>query len=116
MSDAVSFQHVSIECPKHSRIPNLNGIGEVLWQLSEERIELAHKVLCTHPVALKFKQERPGVRAEVCLSVGREHQILEQARIEETGVWLAGFGPIARVMEKVGIVSSSQTLKHISKS
>jgi len=61
---SVADQYVEIEWSEHSSVPNLDGIAEVLRQLPEERIELPHKVLGEHAMALKLKHEGPGMRTE----------------------------------------------------
>jgi len=59
------LEHVPVEWTRYSRVPNLNGIAEILWKLREKGIKISHKVLAEHTVALKLKQEWPGMRPKL---------------------------------------------------
>src|SRR5512134_1198636 len=91
MRDAVTGKHVAVQWAHHTGIPNLHRIAEVMRQLCEKRIEFCDKVSCGYAVALKFEQEGPRVRFEARFSVWREHDLLEQSRIEKPRVGLTGF-------------------------
>ncbi len=101
MRDAMLFERGSIFWSDESCIPNLHRVPKVCGELGEESIEACTELLGALAVALEFEEKGAGVGVEVGLAIRREGQILEECRIEKTGVELSRFGPIAALPRKL---------------
>ena len=89
MSDAVILQDVAIVRTQQARVPDLDCIPKVFGDLTKEGIQSRAELLARHPVALELKQEWPGVQFELRVSVGSQHEVMKELRIEKPRIRLS---------------------------